>query len=105
MTNDAKLNTETPGSVIDRLSILSLRSYHYQEQLERVDAGPEHQRMVAERLECCQRQFADLAFGLQELIDDIFAGRKRHQTYRQLKMYNDPSLNPVLDGDGSGLSS
>lgn len=93
---NAKLNTETPGSVIDRLSIMSLRIYHYREQLDRGDVADDHRHMVTGRLELCEQQLADLSHGLQELIEDIFSGRKRHKTYRQMKMYNDPSLNPLL---------
>lgn len=92
----ARQNTETPGSAIDRLSIMSLRVYHYEEQLERTDAEPTHIERVAARLMLCREQQSDLAQGLRELSTDIFAGRKRHKTYRQMKMYNDPSLNPYL---------
>jgi hypothetical protein len=93
---DAPINTETPGSAIDRLSIMALRLYHYQEQLQRGDAGSEHRQRVAERLTLCQRQHSDLSTALQRLLDDLFAGRKQHRTYRQMKMYNDPSLNPEI---------
>lgn len=93
---DAPINTETPGSAIDRLSIMALRLYHYREQLERSDADDEHRQKVADRIELCQRQHADLSRSLQQLIDDLFAGKKRHKTYRQMKMYNDPSLNPEI---------
>ncbi|MEZ6086684.1 MAG: DUF4254 domain-containing protein [Pirellulaceae bacterium] len=93
---DAPINTETAGSVIDRLSIMSLRLYHYREQLLRDDAGAEHQQRVAERISICERQQADLSLALKQLLADLFAGRKRHRTYRQLKMYNDPTLNPYL---------
>lgn len=93
---EARLNSETPGSVIDRLSILALRIYHLQEQTERDDATPEHISKVAQKLAVCHHQQQDLAHSLQELLDDIFSGHKRHQTYRQFKMYNDPNLNPYL---------
>ncbi len=93
---EAPINTETPGSAIDRLSIMSLRLYHYREQLEREDADAEHRRKVAARIDLCQQQHADLSRSLQQLLDDIFRGSKRHQTYRQMKMYNDPSLNPEI---------
>lgn len=92
----AKLNTETPGSAIDRLSILALRLYHMEEQAARSDATPEHQAKVEQRLTILRRQHADLSRSLVELIDDIFAGRKRLAVYRQFKMYNDPTLNPYL---------
>lgn len=90
------LNTETPGSAIDRLSILALRIYHLQEQLDRDDASAEHKASVAKKLAICLLQKDDLSRSLQELLDDIFAGRKRQRTYRQFKMYNDPTLNPYL---------
>ena len=93
---DARLNTETPGSVIDRLSILSLRIYHMEEQLERTDVDHAHIESVQRKIAICRLQQDELGNSLQELLDDIFAGRKRHRTYRQLKMYNDPSLNPFL---------
>ena len=92
----APLNTETPGSVIDRLSIMSLRIYHLREQLQRSDASEEHLDKVNRRLAICQLQQQDLSQSLSELLADIGAGRKRHRTYRQFKMYNDPTLNPYL---------
>jgi len=92
----AKLNTETPGSVIDRLSILALRIYHYQEQVQRQNVGLAHRERVQQRLEICLQQSGDLAQSLKDLIADIVDGSRRHKTYRQLKMYNDPALNPYL---------
>jgi hypothetical protein len=92
----AKLNTETPGSVIDRLSILSLRIYHMEEQAFRTDATQEHIAKAKSRLEIIYEQHGDLCRSLQELSDDIFSGRKRIKTYRQFKMYNDPTMNPYL---------
>ena len=89
-------NTETPGSVIDRLSILALRIYHLHEQTQREDASPAHVHSVKQKLAVALAQFEDLSRSLEQLFDDIFAGRKRHKTYRQMKMYNDPSLNPYL---------
>lgn len=90
------LNTETPGSVIDRLSILALRMYHFEEQLQRADVDEEHCQIVQQKLDICTRQHWELARSLRELLADILAGRKRHRTYRQLKMYNDSTLNPYL---------
>jgi hypothetical protein len=92
----ARLNTETPGSAIDRLSIMALRIYHMREQLDRSDASAEHRTRVAEKLDLCRQQQSDLATSLAELLDDIFAGRKLLKLYRQMKMYNDPTLNPHL---------
>lgn len=93
---DARLNTETPGSTIDRLSILSLRIYHLDEQLQRKDASSEHLQSVERKLAIAREQMHDLSQSLVELLEDIEAGAKRHKTYRQMKMYNDPSMNPYL---------
>lgn len=93
---DAVLNTETPGSAIDRLSIMALRVYHLEEQLQRTDVNESHRQSVEQKLAVCLMQQADLSGSLQMLLDDIFAGKKIHQTYRQFKMYNDPALNPYL---------
>jgi hypothetical protein len=92
----AKLNTETPGSSMDRLSIMSLRIYHLEEQLSRVDVDESHREKVNTRLAICRLQRHDLSQSLKELLDDIYLGAKRHRTYRQMKMYNDPTLNPYL---------
>ena len=94
----APLNTETPGSVIDRLSILSLRIYHMQEQAAREDATPEHREKAHARLAVLSDQLQDLSRSLDQLWHDIFTGRKRMKVYRQFKMYNDPTLNPYLYG-------
>jgi hypothetical protein len=96
LRNDAKLNTETPGSVVDRLSIMSLRIYHLQEQLDRTDVDAGHAQKVEERLERCQVQQTDLSSSLEELLSDLFAGKKFLKVYQQMKMYNDPTLNPYL---------
>lgn len=93
---DAALNTETPGSAIDRLSILALRIYHLKEQLDREDVSDEHLDSVRRKIAVCLLQQEDLQTSLQGLLEDIFSGKKRHQTYRQFKMYNDPTLNPYL---------
>lgn len=95
---DAPLNTETPGSVMDRLSILSLRIYHLLEQYGREDASAEHRESVKQKIAICEIQKRDLAFALQTLLIDIASGAKRHRTYRQFKMYNDPAMNPFLYG-------
>ena len=91
-----RLNTETPGSAIDRLSILALRIYHMEEQAARPDAAQEHRDKAEGRLAILHEQHRDLSNALRELLDDIFAGRKRLKVYRQFKMYNDPTLNPYL---------
>lgn len=95
---DARMNTETPGSAIDRLSIMSLRIYHLREELQRKDVGPDHHSRAAERLKRCVVQQGDLSASLAELLADISAGRKLLRVYRQMKMYNDPTLNPAVYG-------
>ena len=94
----ARLNSETPGSVIDRLSILSLRTYHMKEQADRSDAEQSHRDKASSRLETIAQQHEDLSTSLSELLEDALAGRKRLRVYRQLKMYNDASMNPYLYG-------
>lgn len=93
---DAALNTETPGSAIDRLSILALRIYHLEEQLSRTDVSTEHLESVQNKIAVCNLQLDDLAGALAKLLADIASGKNRHRTYRQFKMYNDPALNPYL---------
>lgn len=93
---DARLNTETPGSTIDRLSIIALRLYHMEEQACRSDATDSHIAKAKARLEILHEQRIDLSKSLGELLDDIFAGQKRLRIYRQFKMYNDPTMNPYL---------
>ena len=95
-TEDAKLNTETPGSACDRLSIMSLRVFHLEEELARQETDSAHQEKVQQRLARCHLQQADLSQSLGELLEEIFAGRKLLKVYRQMKMYNDPTLNPEL---------
>ena len=96
VADDTPMNTETPGCTIDRLSILALRIYHLKEQLDREDVSQEHLDSVLQKIATCMLQQADLKKSLGQLLDDIFAGRKQHRTYRQFKMYNDPTLNPYL---------
>jgi len=89
-------NTETVGSAFDRLSILALRVYHLRVESEREGLTQPHRDRTESSLSVATAQQTLLAKSLQTLIDEIVAGRKRHQTFKQLKMYNDPSLNPVL---------
>ena len=96
VNEDAPINSETPGSIIDRLSILSLRIYHLIEQTERTDVDEEHLASVRRKIDTCYEQRTDLSTALTQLLSDIQAGRKQHKTYRQFKMYNDPTLNPYL---------
>lgn len=93
---DAKSNSETPGSIIDRLSISALKIYHMQEQLERDDVDESHLQQCQKKVTVLQQQRHDLGICLQELMNDLLSGRKRLKLYFQFKMYNDPSLNPVL---------
>jgi hypothetical protein len=90
----APLNSESPGLIIDRLSILALKIFHTEEQLHR--STPEHQHRNQSRLAVLNEQRTDLAACLDALWSDALAGRRRFKLYRQLKMYNDPTLNPVL---------
>ena len=95
---NAPINSETPGSIIDRLSIMALRMYHMREQAVRDDVDEAHRDKARGRLSVCQEQYKDLSNSLDELLTDIFAGRKRLKVYRQFKMYNDPTLNPYIYG-------
>jgi cell division protein FtsB len=94
--SNARLNNETPGSVVDRLSIMSLRLFHMEEQACRQDASDGHIAKAKARLEILHEQRLDLSASLGELLDDIFAARKRLKVYFQFKMYNDPTMNPYL---------
>ena len=98
----AKLNTETPGSAMDRLSIMALRIFHLKEQLDRQDVDQQHLDKVNMRLAICRLQQNDLSTSLDELLVDIYSGLKRHRTYRQMKMYNDATLNPYLYSKKTG---
>ena len=93
---DAPLHSETPGLIIDRLSILALKIYHTREEAERSDATPEHGERNRERLAILSDQRADLARCLDLLWREMLAGTRRFKLYRQLKMYNDPTLNPSI---------
>ncbi|MBR4368232.1 MAG: DUF4254 domain-containing protein [Prevotella sp.] len=94
--DDATINTESPAWAIDRLSILALKIYHMKEQAERTDASEEHRQKCQAKLNVLLEQQVDLSTAIDQLLDDIQAGRKYMKVYRQMKMYNDPSTNPVL---------
>ena len=96
---DATLNTESPAWAIDRLSILALKIYHMREQTLRDDATDEHRARCQAKLDVLLEQRTDLSTAIDQLLDDIAAGRKYMKVYRQMKMYNDPSTNPVLYGN------
>jgi hypothetical protein len=93
---DAPAATETPGAAIDRLSILELRRYHMREQIARADATPEHREKAVTRMAVLDVQRAHLTEALTRLLEEIFAGRRPLRVFRQMKMYNDPSMNPYL---------
>ncbi len=99
---DAALHSETPGLIIDRLSILSLKVFHTAEQIDRTEVDEAHRRRNRDRLCILQTQRNDLAGCLLDLWTDLLAGRRRFKVYRQLKMYNDPTLNPVFYRDQQG---
>ncbi len=93
---DARLNTESPAWAVDRLSILALKIWHMQEQTERADADAAHVEKCRAKLDVLLEQQTDLSTAIDQLLEDIKAGRKYMKVYRQMKMYNDPSTNPVL---------
>ena len=95
---DARINTESPAWAIDRLSILALKIYHMQEQVDRQDADAAHIEKCRSKLAVLLEQQKDLSTAIDQLLEDIEQGRKYMKVYRQMKMYNDPSTNPVLYG-------
>ncbi len=95
-TEAVPLHSETPGLIIDRLSILSLKLFHTAEEADRHEAGHAHQARNRNRLVVLHTQRGDLAACLAALWTEVVAGRRRFKLYQQLKMYNDPTLNPVL---------
>jgi len=101
----APLHSESPGLIIDRLSILALKIYHTREEAERPDASTEHAERNHARLLILEEQRTDLARCLDILWREAMAGSRRFKLYRQLKMYNDPTLNPAIyrsSSSGSG---
>lgn len=97
--SDARLNTETPAWAIDRLSILALKIYHMGIEATRIDVQEAHRLECRRKLEVLLTQREDLSTSIGELLDDIEQGRKWMKVYKQMKMYNDPALNPVLYGN------
>jgi len=93
---EATINTESPAWAIDRLSILMLKIYHWQQEYMRKNASATHKKTCAEKLNILYEQKKDLSTALDQLLDDIEKGNKYMKVYRQMKMYNDPSFNPVL---------
>ena len=92
---EAPLHSETPGMMIDRLSILELKRFHTEEEIARA-AGDEHVQRNQQRLAVLKEQREDLRGALDALWAEVMSGRRRFKLYRQMKMYNDPALNPVL---------
>jgi hypothetical protein len=92
----ATFNTETPAWAIDRLSILALKIYHMQVEASRTDASGEHRKNCEKKLSVLLQQREDLSLAIDQLLDDIATGRKYMKLYKQMKMYNDADLNPVL---------
>jgi Protein of unknown function (DUF4254) len=89
-------HSETPGAIIDRLSILELKVYHTREEIRRTDAPPGHAERNRHRLDVLEAQQADLLRCLDNLWTEVMAGTRSFKVYRQLKMYNDPALNPAI---------
>ncbi len=92
----ATINTESPAWAIDRLSILALKIYHMREEANRSDASGTHRETCNNKLQVLLQQQIDLSQAIDELLTEIEAGKKYMKVYKQMKMYNDPSLNPVL---------
>ncbi|TGK35199.1 DUF4254 domain-containing protein [Leptospira gomenensis] len=92
----ARMNSETPAWLIDRMSILELKIYHMEEQTQRKDADQTHIDTCKKKLEVLLEQRVDLSRCLDELLDDLQKGDKFYKVYRQMKMYNDQNLNPSL---------
>ncbi len=98
MRSEAPLHSETPGMMLDRMSILALKIFHTEEQAARESASEAHRRWNRERLVILEEQREDLAGALQELLAAIGRGERRFKVYRQMKMYNSPELNPQIYG-------
>jgi len=95
---NAVINTESPAWAVDRFSILALKIYHMQEQVMRTDVSADHKAQCQNKLNVLLEQKKDLGTAIDQLLNDIEAGRKYMKVYKQMKMYNDPNLNPVLYG-------
>ena len=98
INKDATINTESPAWAIDRLSILALKIYHMQEEANRTDASPSHIEKCSAKLQVLLEQKKDLSTAIDQLLADIEAGKKYMKVYKQMKMYNDEELNPILRG-------
>jgi hypothetical protein len=98
VNDNATLNTESPSWAIDRLSILHLKIYHMKQEVDRNDTTADHKLQCSNKLDVLLEQKIDLSEAISQLIDDISSGKKKMKVYKQMKMYNDPALNPVLYG-------
>lgn len=96
IVDGAKINTESPAWAIDRLSILALKIYHMQQEVDRTDTTAAHKAECQKKLDILLEQRVDLSSAIEDLLTDIEAGCKYMKVYKQMKMYNDPNLNPVL---------
>ena len=92
----ARINTETPAWALDRLSILNLKIYHMHEEANRADASQLHREKCQHKLNVLLQQQKDLSLAIDQLLEDVASGKITIKTYKQMKMYNDPTLNPVL---------
>lgn len=95
-TEGVPFNSETPGMMIDRLSILALKEYHMQEEVDRTDATEEHIAKCSHKVAVIKQQISDLSAALDQLLAEVAAGTRSFRAYYQFKMYNDSSLNPQL---------
>ena len=95
-TSETEMNSETPGSIIDRLSINALKIYHMEEEIQRLDVTDEHRKKCSGKFSVLQDQRNDLKKSLETLLADLSSGKKQLKVYQQMKMYNDEKLNPVL---------
>ena len=96
VAENATVNTESPAWAIDRLSILALKIYHMAQEVARKDVSLQHVEECGRKLAVLRQQQDDLSAAIDQLLEDIAAGRKYMKVYKQMKMYNDPELNPVL---------
>lgn len=99
---NATINTESPAWAIDRLSILTLKIYHMKEEAERTDASTTHRQACQQKLSVLLEQKKDLSTAIDQLLIDISEGKKYMKVYKQMKMYNDDELNPILRGQKQG---
>ncbi len=96
LNNDIPINSETPGSIIDRLSILALKIYHMKQEVKRIDVKPDKLMLREDKLKILLEQQDDLSLSFTQLINELMCGKKRLKVYYQCKMYNDPDTNPAI---------